>query len=168
MHIARPFVRTATFTRLANATQYTVGDAVSDDATTATAATFTLPSMAGVDKMGGVIHSVTLHKSDQDQTSADFDIYFFDTQPAGTNYEDNVEVAITDAEWKNCIGFVRIASATDWSSVKTGDIACKTNLDLPYQCVAGSTSLYFVIVAQGTYTPASGEIFTLRVGAIVQ
>jgi hypothetical protein len=165
LHVARSFVRTATFTRLADTTQYTAGDAVSDNATTATAATFTLTAMAAQGGLGGVIKSVTLHKSDQDQTGADFDIYFFDTQPVGTGYEDNVAIAITDAEWAKCVGFVALTATSDARSVGNGDLYNKTNLDLPYECVA--SSLYFVIVARGTYTPADSEVFTLRVGGIV-
>lgn len=168
MRIARPFSRSAAFTRPSDTTQYSAGDGVSDNTTTATSATFTLLGMASNEGCGGVIHSVTLHKSDQDQTGADFDIYFFDTQPVNTGYEDNAAIAITDAEWARCVGAVRIASATDWASVGNGDIACKSNLDLPYTCVKGSQSLYFVVVARGTYTPASAEIFTLHVGAVVQ
>jgi hypothetical protein len=168
MHIARPFVRTASFTRPDDATQYSVGDGVSDNTTTATSATFTLPSMSPVAAGNGVIHSVLLHKSDQDQTGADFDIYFFDTQPVNTGYEDNAAIAITDAEWKTCLGFVRVVASTDAANVVTGDLYNKTNLDLPYQCAVGSTSLYFVVVARGTYTPANQEVFTLRVGAVVQ
>lgn len=167
MHIARPFVRTVAFTRPSDTTQYTAGDAVSDDTTTATAATFTLTSMASVAGMGGVIHSVTLHKTDQDLTGADFDIYFFTTQPGGTTYEDNAAIAITDAVLQTCVGFVSLTASADARSVVTGDLFCKTNLDLPYECVGG-TSLYYVVVARGTYTPASAEVFTLTVGAFVQ
>jgi len=172
MHIARPFIRTASFTRLSNTTQYTAGDAVSDDATTATAATFTLPNMGAMKGMGGIIHSVTLHKSDDDLTGADFDVYFFSSQPVGTGYEDNVAVAITDTEWQSCVGFVSFVGSTDGRSVANGNIYTKTNLDLPYECGADTTTivapLYFVIIARGTYTPASGEIITLTVGAVIE
>ncbi len=161
------FTRTATWTRLGNTTQYTAADAVSDNATAATAATFTLKSMAGAG-MGGLIHSLTLHKSDHDLTGADFDIYFFSVQPAGTGYEDNVAIAITDAEWANCFGFVALVGSTDGRSVENGDIYTKTNLDLPYECAKGDNSIYFVVVARGTYTPADSEIFTLTIGAKVQ
>lgn len=166
MHISRPFVRTITFTRPSDTTQYSAGDGVSDATTTATAATFVLPSMAHVG-MGGIIKSVMLHKSDDDLTGADFDIYFFDTQPVATGWDDNAALAITDAEWKNCIGFVALTGSSDGRSVTTGNVYNKTNLDLPYECVAASNSLYVVVVARGTYTPASGEVFTIRVGAVV-
>lgn len=161
-----PFCRVATFARPSNTTQYTAADAVSDNATTATASKFTLTGMAPAAGMGGVIHSVTLHKDDHDLTGADFDIYFFTTQPAGTTYEDNAAIAITDAVFATCIGFVALVGSTDGRSVETGDIYCKTNLDIPYTCASGSNSLYYVIVARGTYTPADGETFTLTVGGV--
>lgn len=173
MHIARPFVRTVAFTRPADTTQYSAGDAVSDeDTTTATAATFVLPNMGAMAGMGGVIHSVTLHKTDQDQTGADFDIYFFKGPVAGTGFEDNAAIAITDAEWQTCVGWVRFVASTDAVSVVTGDLYTKTNLDLPYECGTDTTTvvapLYFVVVARGTYTPASAEVFTMTVGAVIQ
>lgn len=168
MHIARPFVRTASFTRPNDTTQYAAGDAVSDDATTATAATFALPSMAAVAGMGGVIQSVTLHKTDVDAVGADFDIYFFSTQPGGTTYEDNAAEAITDAVFQTCVGFVALTAAANARSMALGDIYCRTNLNLVYECAAASTTLYFVIVARGTYTPAAQEVFTLKVGVVVQ
>ena len=76
--MAVQFTRTLSFTRLANATQYTAGDAVSDNATTATVATFTLLDMRSGPGRGGRITGLSLYKSDQDLTGADFDIYLFD------------------------------------------------------------------------------------------
>ena len=163
MSWTRQFLRTVTFTRPADTTQYTAGDAVSDATTTATAATFVLTGMAANAHIGGKITGVSLYKSDQDQTGADFDVYFFDTQPAATGWDDNAAIAITDAEWKQCVGFVRLVASTDAVSVVSGDLYHRTNLDLVYQCVSGSTLLYPVIVARGAYTPASAEVFTLRI-----
>lgn len=168
MHVARPFLRTASFTRPSDTTQYTAGDGVSDNTTSATSATFTLKSMGPIGGMGGIIHSVTLHKSDDDLTGADFDVYFFKAQPVNTGYEDNAAIAITDAEWQNCVGFVSFVGSTDGRSVQNGNVYCKTNLDLPYEVADTDLALYFVVVARGTYTPASAEVFTLTVGAVIQ
>lgn len=159
----RPVSRVATFTRPSDTTQYTAGDAVSDNTTSATAANFTLLGMGSA----GVIKSVTLHKTDKDTTGADFDVYFFTTQPDGTTYEDNAAEAITDAVFQTCVGFVSLTASSDGRSMALGDVYCKTNLDLPYLIDSGS-SLYFVVVARGTYTPASAEVFTLHVGAVIQ
>jgi len=159
----RSFTKTITFNRPANTTQYAAGDGVSDNATTPTVATFTLKGMAPSYGMGGVITGVTLHKSDQDLTGADFDVYFFDTAVVATGFEDNAAIAITDAEWKTMVDFVQLTASSDGVSVVTGDAFGKTNLDIHYRCAAESTDLYVVIVARGTYTPASAETFTLRV-----
>lgn len=163
MRTIQPFVRTVQFTRPSDTTQYTAGDAVSDNTTAATSATFVLKSMAPSNGMGGIINYVGLHKTDQDQTGADFDIYFFDTQPVNTGYEDNAAIAITDAEWAKCIGFVSLTASSDAVSVQNGDLYGKSIPDLPYECAGGDSQLYVVVVARGTYTPASAEVFTLRV-----
>lgn len=163
----RQFRRIISFDRPADTTQYGANDAVSDNATTPTAATFVLTGMAGISGHGGKITGVWLHKSDQDQTGADFNVYFFHTQPAAAGWEDNAAIAITDAEWKNVVGFVELTAASDVVSVQTGDLFGKTNLDMAYQCASGSTSLYPVIVARGTYTPASAETISLIVAGEV-
>ncbi len=155
---------TVSFTRPSDTTQYGVGDGVSDATTTATAATFVIPNMASIAGGFGRLHSVTLHKSDQDQTGASFNIFFFTAQPAATGYDDNAALAITDAEWQSCVGFVQVTAAADAASVVLGDLYCKSNLDLPYKCAATLRSLYFVVAAAGTYTPASAEVFTLTFG----
>lgn len=162
-NLARSWVRRIDFTRPADTTQYSVGDAVSDNATTPTAATFVLTGLSIAPNAGGMIDSVTLYKSDSDLTGASFQVNFFDTQPAAAGYEDNAAIAITDAEWKRCIGFVQLTTGTDSSAVQTGDAFCKSNLNLPYEYVTGTSPLYVVITALGTYTPASGEAITLVV-----
>lgn len=157
------FIRRVSFTRPNDSTQYSAGDGVADATTSATAATFELTNMASSLGGSGKITGVTLHKTDQDQTGADFDIYFFDTQPVATGFDDNAAIAITDAEWKQCVGFVQLVASADVVSVVTGDLYCRTNLDLNYKCVTGSTTLYYVVVARGTYTPFAQEVFTLTV-----
>lgn len=161
-----PWVRRITFTRPADTTQYTVGDAVSDDATTPTAATFLVSGLSTTMGSGGLIKAVSLYKSDSDLTGASFQINFFDTQPAAAGWEDNAAVAITDAEWKRCIGFVQLVTGTDSSAVQTGDVFCKSNLDLPYEYITGTSPIYVVITALGTYTPANAEAITLTVSGV--
>ena|SRR5690349_8639466 len=160
------FVAQIQFTRPSNTTQYTAGDAVSDDATTATIGSFTLKGVASRMNGGGKILSVLLHKTDQDLTGADFDVYFFDTAPSGANFEDNAAVALTDAEVQACVGWVALTAAADGVSMGTGDLFGEPT-GIAYECKGGTTNLYVVIVARGTYTPASAEVFTLRCGCEV-
>ncbi len=152
------FTLNGSITRPANTTQYADGDGVST-ATTGTIIEF--KPAASTKGAGGRITGAVLHKTDQDTTSAAFDLYLFDTTVAGAGFEDNNAIAITDAEWQTCVGFIAFEAA-DWRNVVTGDIYNKTQLDLSYQCKAGGTALYGVMVARGTYTPASAEVFTIR------
>lgn len=146
------------FTRPANVTAYAAGDAISDDTTTPTALTFTGP--ARLPEYGGAIRAVTVHKSDQDLTNADFDLLLFDTSPAVAGFDDNAALAITDAEFANCVGRVAFTGSSDGVSVVTGDLYVKQNLYIPF--VVGTTNaLYGVLVARAAYTPASGEVFTV-------
>lgn len=159
----RFWTATQTITRPANTTQYADGDGVST-ATTGTILTFA--GVAPAHKMGGKITGAYIHKTDQDTTAAAFDLYLFDTTVAGAGFEDNNAIAITDAEWQTGVGFISFVAA-DWRNVVTGDAYNKTNLDLSYECAADDTNLYGVLVARDTYTPASAEVFTIRLSGEV-
>ncbi len=153
----RVWTITQTITRPANTTQYTAGDGVST-ATTGTILTFAGVAPAG--KMGGRITSLYVHKTDQDEVEAAFDLNLFDTTVAVAGFEDNNAIAITDAEWQTGVGVISLA-ASEWKSVVTGSVWSKGDLNYAYQCAAG-TSLFGVLVARDTYTPASAEVFTIR------
>lgn len=148
---------TQTITRPANATQYTATDAVS----TTAGAVLTFAGVASHVKMGGRITGLCVHKTKQDETAADFDLALFDTTFTAGSIADNAAIALTDAEWQTCVGFVAMEAA-DWRNVVTGSVWHKTNLDWPFQCAANSTSLFGCVIARGAYTPASGEVFTIR------
>lgn len=162
----QPWVRRITFTRPADTTQYTAGDGVSDATTTATVATFAVSGLSTVVDTGGIIKSVALYKSDQDLTNASFQVTFFDTQPVGTGFDDNAQLAITDTEWKRMLNFVQLTTTSDSSNMVTGDAFGKTNCDIPYAYVTGSSPIYVVVSALAAYTPASEEVFTLVIGGV--
>ena len=151
-------------TRLANTTQYADGDILSDHATVPTAgAYFTLDFKT---KQGGsvMLTDFTLHKSDLDETAADFDVLLFTTLPTLANLDDNAACAITDAEMQECKGVIRFVNGS-WSNVAIGNFqAVQQTVGVVF--ASTDTILYGVVVVQGTYTPASGEIFTLTAKGI--
>ena len=154
-------------TRPNDANIYTAGDAISDNATTATAAgCFTLDFKTPA--AGGSIQltDFTLHKSDHDVTAATFWLLLFDAMPAVAGWEDNGALAITDAEMLTCKAVVTFPAAS-WANVITGDVmtVCPTQ---PIGIVfpAGSTTLYGILVAGDAYTPSASEILTLTAHAI--
>lgn len=165
--VGTPFIQECqdSVTRPSDTTQYAVGDAISDNATTATAAgAFTLNFRH---RVGGslTLTDFTLHKSDQDQTGAEFALLIFDALPAVAGWEDNGASAITDAEMKTCKGVVRFED-DQWNNVGTGDIQTQSKT-IGIVCAADSTTLYGILIAQGTYTPASAEVFTLTAHALL-
>lgn len=153
-------------TRLANATQYTAGDIISDHATVPTAgAYFTLDLKTTAQGYGSVTFTdFTLHKSDTDVTLASFAVFLFTTLPTLANLDDNAACAITDAEFKECKGVVPFAAA-DWTAAITGDIQT-VNSTIGVVLGSASSIVYGVLMATAAYTPASGEIFTLTAHAI--
>lgn len=147
-----------------NTTQYAAGDAISDNATTATAAGyFALDLLA---TQGSVrITDLTLHKSDHDVTAATFWLLLFTTAPAFAGFEDNVALAITDAEMADCKAVVTFTAA-GWANVVTGDVQTVVpNTPIGIVTAAGTSTIYGILVAGDTYTPADGEVFTLTVHA---
>jgi len=152
-------------TRPANATQYGAGDTISDVATTATAAgAFTLDFKTQAQGYGSVrFIDFTLHKSDHDVTAATFWLLLFTTLPALANFGDNDACQITDAEMLECKGTVTFAAA-NWQNVVTGDIQTVSQ-DIGVVFGSAQTTVYGILIAGDTYTPASGEIFTLTAHA---
>lgn len=157
-------------TRPSDTTQYAAGDALSDNATTATSAGYFAITFDIIPQGGMTLIDFTLHKSDQDTTGADFDLLLFTTAPAFAGFEDNAASAITDAEMQDCKGVVRFASTASgsspgWTNVGTGN-AQTVSQPIGIVFAAGSSTVYGIIVLAGTYTPASAEVFTLTVKGI--
>lgn len=158
----RAWMARSSFTRLANATPYSVGDAVSDDATTPTALNFA--KVARFNGGTGIIRSLSLYKSDQDLSSATFDILLFTATPAAAGFRDNLTIAVTDAEYAaSFVGRIEMASASG-QALSTGDVWTVNDINIPYRCATNDVDLYGVVRVDATYTPASGEVFNFVLG----
>jgi len=155
-------MRSVSITRPGNTTTYTDGDGVS----TAAGDVLEILGVAAFAGGGGKIKTVTIHKTSQNTLNAAFDLYFFDTTFAIAGIDDNAAIAITDAEFQTCVGFVSF-DAADWRNVVTGDVVCKTNLDLSYECANTDTALYAGLVARGPYVPGNAEVITIHIGGEV-
>lgn len=151
-------------TRPNDTTQYAAGDGVSDAGTTATAAGYFTLNFGGTTGDYIVLTDFVLHKSDHDTTSADFALLLFRTVPAATGFDDNAASAITDTEMQDCVGVVPFP-ASGWSNVGTGDIqSVQQTIMVPN--TSTSLTLYGVMTAQGGYTPAANEVFSLLAKAV--
>jgi hypothetical protein len=134
------------FTRPANATQYSAGDVMGE-------------LLEFFTDQKGKIEGALLVDSTAEATKPEADLMLFDAAP--TVAADNAAFAPSDDEMKRCVGVIPFLAA----NFKVGNgngvtAAATTTFPLPY--FAAAKKLYGVLIARNTYTPVSEEIFTLR------
>lgn len=139
---------------------YTIGDAISDNATATAAGAFAILTR-GEPGCSGKFVSFTLYKTQPLATNAAFSLLIFDTQPAVAGFNDNAACAITDAEFLTCLGQVQFPS-TGW----TGAAAMAGNVqtvskEVGFVCTSASSTLYGILIADAAYDPVASEEFTL-------
>jgi hypothetical protein len=143
------------FTRPADTTQYSAGDVMSD-------AVGTILRFSTADMNEGHVHSGLLIDSSAETTKPEADLFLFDTAPV--KVADNSAAAFTDAELTHCVGIVPFIAANFHIGGANGAIQSVNVASNGMTYSAPERILYGVLVARNTYTPVSGEVFTLRVG----
>lgn len=147
---------TTDITRPADTNAYTANDALSDSTTAPTSGGFTLTGAARKSGGSGIITDVLIASSNNPGTLLQGEIHIFDQ--AVTNINDNAAYAISDAEAKTVVAIV------PFTLVANGNNSTKhvQNLSIGFTCV-GSANLRFLVKVINAYTPASGEVLTVRV-----
>lgn len=156
-------VPSANFTRPSNATQYAIGDLVANNTAAASVVamswTVPLPDSSKNGYAGFYVAGVRLHKSDHDLTSASFRVHLYSATPTFTSAGDNgvfsTVVATGNANWLGSFDGTCVAAHADGDSC----ICVPTEGVIPPQLIGGAT-VYGLIEALATYTPASAEVFT--------
>jgi len=152
-------VRTAVaaFARPADTTQYALGDLVADSAT---AGEVTPLAFAGGPAL---VRRAMLTKDDDDTTSASFRLHLFATDPVATAPEggDNGALSLNTAV-AGYLGALDVAFASAPDIYNTaGNVAVGVPLQGSEIFVPADVgTLYGLIEARGTYTPAGGETFS--------
>lgn len=153
----------ASLTRPANTTQYAAGDVISA-VTTNNHFEFEDVVRRGPSLLSGSISSARIVSSANQATKLDAELWLFDTDIA--EVADNSAFAPTDAEMLTLVGIIPFPVA-DWyvgdaTSGAGGNAVCQVDgLSIAFQ--ARTTTLYGQLVARNTYTPVSGEIFTVDI-----
>lgn len=144
----------ASYTRLANTTAYTAGDALSNNTTGQTVLTFeNCAAMPG--GWAKIVNALMIDDS-VPGTPGDFELWLFSASP--TAPVDNVAMVVTDAEALTLVGIIpfTVEHASTLNEVYMAD---QTFLPLPFQC--GSTdNLFGMVKVLNGYTPASGGVLT--------
>jgi len=155
----------ASYTRLANTTQYAADDAFSDG--TASFSALAFAKCARLVGLGGRILGVSVIGTANQSTKPALELYLFDDSVTAT--ADNAEFTLTDADAAKCIGAYVIGTA-NWSDLDVtaganGNSYATPTSPVParaYRCQDTSKSLYGLVKVTNTYTPVSGEKLTFQ------
>jgi hypothetical protein len=98
----------------------------------------------------GLIQSVVI--TSKSLQTATFDVVFFNSDPSGSTFTDNVAQAVVDADLSKIIG---VAQCTTVVALAAESIHQATGLALPFALSGGATTLYAAIIVRGTPTLGS-------------
>jgi hypothetical protein len=142
-------------TRPADTTAYAVNDAISDSTSAPTSGGFTFTSAARASGGSGIVTDAIIATSNDAGTLLQGEIWLFDQ--AVTNINDNAAFAVSDTEIKTCVGVI------PFTLIDAGNNGFQhvQNLNIGFTC-SGSANLRFLLRAKNAYTPASAEVFTLK------
>ena len=150
-------------TRPSNTTQYTAGDVigVADSGTPANAGSAII-NLSGIGPSGGyvLIQSVRMLIGITSVTSgiSGFRLHLYTSSPAAAL--DNAAFDLTSVDVDKYAGYIDLPTPQDLGSI------IYTQTDYPGTLIklgTGSTSLFAELETRGTFTPASGTVFNLRV-----
>jgi hypothetical protein len=146
-----------TITRPANGTPYTIGDTIKSEAVAGNMLPF------GVEASVGKVVSAMIISSALPTTKLEADLLLFEADMSVT--ADNFAFSPTDTQVKNLVAIVPFLAA----SAVTLNVAANASYAVVSAVSnrvfrASSRVLYGVLVARNAYTPASGEVLSIRLG----
>ena len=101
----------------------------------------------------GVLSAFTLH--DEDDQGIELDVVFLSA--ASSIGTENAAVSVTDANARNILGIVNVAS-TDWKDLGGVRVATKLNVNVPMLPVADSNDVYVALITRGAPTHTANGI----------
>ena len=155
-----PFYLTKQLTRNTGTTQYSAGDVISDS--NGDPIEFT----DKFNKNDIVIITTAELMSNRDDTATlafDLQLWLFDSVIA--DRADNLAFNITDDEMATHVGIIEFPSTGVKVGLASGNVKVQGNPDkLPLQFDCLGNKFWGQLVVRNAYTPASAEIFTMRLG----
>lgn len=151
------------FNRPTGTTQYAANDLVANSTTAASVVPLSWVIPTGLGR-GFKIQEWHLYKSDgADVTGADFDLYLWHTSPTSTAGDNEAFVTsnVMAATSSGFLGVLAGGQMTGASDDAIGVYAMNQSNTI-YHSIHGFNTLYGLLVAQGTYTPADSEEFRVH------
>lgn len=149
-------------TRPADTTPYTAGDVINESTSAGTGWVFA--DVVRTPGGTGTIKRVYITDSAYVATNLSAELFLFSAVVGVDN--DNAAFTPTDAEMGTLLAVVPVSAA------RPGDITAgaggnslieSADVNIPFNCAAGVSTLYGVLVARNGYVPVASEIFTIRV-----
>ena len=161
----RTSTRRTAFTRPANTTQYTAGDAMGKGSAALDCILEFPPAYSGAGKSGKII-GARLWKDDNDVVADDFTLLLYQALPSA-DPDDNAApstsfIAIADVgAYIGQILFTSAAIALAAGVTYDNDVIAAGSVNgIPFH-TAGDGVIFGILTAADTYTPASAEVFTI-------
>lgn len=147
----------ACVTRPADSASYIAGDMWADATTNASILRF--PGCARIDGGAGVINSLIVANSASLTTQPQIYLWLF--KSAITSPSDNAPFPMTNVEVEKCVGMIDFTSWYAGGST-LNSISYQRNLNIPFVCSTGCTSLWGVPVVMNSCSPTSGQNLQFR------
>ncbi len=145
----------ATFTRPADTDIYADADLVANHNTAGSV----VPMSFSVGDTGAILVRVRIEKSDSDIVAANFNLHLYLDSPTVVNGDNGA--FSTDVSGKIAIitpGIMVAGSDDDFIISNAGDAGMLNTIFIPQKV---SSTVYGLLEAADTYTPASAEVFTV-------
>ncbi len=146
-------VPTASKTRPANTTAYSIGQVIAESTSAATVWTFT--SCVRANGGTGTLLGVQLTDTSKQATTLQANLWLFSATPTVQN--DAAAFAPSSGDLANLVAVVNLVN---WTAANANGVITANELNRPFKCGA-ATTLYGVLVAANAYTPTSNEIFSI-------
>lgn len=148
----------ATFTRPADTTQYAVGDLIANSTTAGSCQPMRFGPV--VEQLGHSVRidAARIFKSGTSVTSAQFRLHLWRASPGTPTNGDNGAIALAGTDY---VGAIDVTMDTAWTDGAFGRGLPLTNTPMTATPRDGGMQMFGYLEARGTYTPASGEVFTV-------
>jgi hypothetical protein len=152
---------TASITRPADTTAYAVNDTWADSTASPTTGGFTLTGACRTSGADGLLQGLAIVSSNDPATTLQGELWLFDSAVTAVN--DNAAYALSDTDAVKLVpaGVIPFTLATSQAGAGANSVYSAANLNVPYRC-SGSANLRFLVKVKNAYTPASGEVLTVR------
>lgn len=150
----------STITRPADTTAYASGDLVANSTTAGSVNALQFTAARTAAQGSGRVLGAVLQKSGTTATNAAFRLHLFTSTPTFTSAGDNSAIGtVVVGIAKGYLGYCDVTAMTGVSDCcfATGAVD-NSRLRMPWN---GGQTLYGLLEARGSYTPASAEVFTV-------